>query len=77
MQVSNFAVIRQGVGRVQWNVPVDVRGLNVGAVVRLNKGSVEVYLDDADKPDIGEGLNKPATVCCHNSEHMYLSILTV
>ena len=64
MQVTNFAVIRQGIGRIQWNEPVDVRGLNLGAVVRLSKGSVEVYLDDADKPDIGDGLNKPATVCC-------------
>ena len=63
LQVSNFAVIRHGVGRVQWEDPVDVRHLDLESVVRLSKGSVEVYLDDADKPEIGDGLNKPATVC--------------
>ena len=66
MQVCNFAVIRRGVGRVQWEEPVDVRGLDIASVVRLSKGSVEVYLDGAEKPEVGEGLNKPATVCARS-----------
>ena len=41
---------------------MDVRGLQLDRVVRLSKGCIEVYLDDDEKPDIGEGLNKPATV---------------
>lgn len=51
---------------MQWEEPVDVRCLNLESVVRLSKGSVEVYLDDAVKPEIGDGLNKPATVCAYH-----------
>ena len=47
---------------MQWDDAVDVRGLYLDSIVRLNKGSVEVYLSDADKPAVGDGLNKPATV---------------
>jgi nuclear pore complex protein Nup98-Nup96 len=60
--VANFAVFRRGFGGIRWDEPVDVRGLQLDRVVRLSKGCIEVYLDDDEKPDVGEGLNKPATV---------------
>ena len=55
-------MFRKGVGGIRWDEPVDVRGLQLDCVVRLSKGCIEVYLDDDEKPDVGEGLNKPATV---------------
>lgn len=39
--VANFAVCARGLGRVRWLEPVDVRGLDLDAIVRLGKGSVE------------------------------------
>jgi len=50
------------VGGIRWDEPVDVRGLHLDHVIRLKKGCVEVYLDEDEKPELGEGLNKPATV---------------
>ena len=49
-------------GGIRWDEPVDVRGLHLDHVIRLKKGCVEVYLDEDEKPELGEGLNKPATV---------------
>lgn len=42
--VANFAVGAHGLGRVRWLEPVDVRGLNLDATVRLGKGAVEARL---------------------------------
>ncbi|KAL4426686.1 hypothetical protein ABPG77_004742 [Micractinium sp. CCAP 211/92] len=61
-EVSNFCVGRRSVGSVRWLEPVDVRGLDLDATVQLSKGSIEVYLDEANKPEVGHGLNKPAEV---------------
>lgn len=60
--VANFTVGRPGVGSVRWLEEVDVRGVDVDALVRLTKGGVEVYLDDANKPPVGEGLNCAARI---------------
>lgn len=60
--VSNLTVGRRGVGHVRWLDPTDVRGLDLDSVVELSRGSIEVYLDDATKPEVGSGLNKPAEV---------------
>ncbi|KAL4425557.1 hypothetical protein ABPG75_009573 [Micractinium tetrahymenae] len=61
-EVANFCVGRRGVGSVRWLEPVDVRGLDLDATVQLSKGSIEVYLDEANKPEVGHGLNRPAEV---------------
>lgn len=61
-EVANFTVGRRGVGAVRWLEPVDVRGLDLDALVDLARGSVEVYLEGGAKPDVGEGLNRPAEV---------------
>ncbi|PSC76893.1 nuclear pore complex NUP98A isoform B [Micractinium conductrix] len=61
-EVANFVVGRRGVGSVRWLEPTDVRGLDLDASVQLSKGSIEVYLDESQKPEVGRGLNKPAEV---------------
>ncbi|EIE19460.1 C-terminal autoproteolytic domain of nucleoporin nup98, partial [Coccomyxa subellipsoidea C-169] len=60
--VANFKIGRRGIGAVRWLTPTDVRSLNVEGTVALSRGSVEVYLDENEKPEIGEGLNKGAEV---------------
>ncbi|PRW58789.1 nuclear pore complex NUP98A isoform X1 isoform B [Chlorella sorokiniana] len=60
--VANFVVGRRGVGSVRWLEPTDVRGLDLDGTVQMSKGSIEVYLDDSTKPEVGHGLNKPAEV---------------
>ncbi len=42
MQVPNFTVARKGVGSVRFLERVDVRGVDLDAIVRFNKGSIEV-----------------------------------
>ncbi|KAK9845938.1 hypothetical protein WJX81_006497 [Elliptochloris bilobata] len=64
--VANFAVGARDMGRVRWLEPVDVRALNLDAVVRMGKGSVEVYLKEEDRPPVGEGLNRAAEVTLMN-----------
>ena len=39
--VSGFRIARRGIGGVRWLEPTDVRGLDIGATVRLSRGSVE------------------------------------
>ena len=61
-EVANFVVGRRGVGSIRWIDPVDVRGIDLDSIVALSRGSVEVYLDDRNKPDIGSGLNRAAEI---------------
>ncbi|KAK9808458.1 hypothetical protein WJX73_007966 [Symbiochloris irregularis] len=61
-RVNNFVVAHKGVGRIRWLQPVDVRGLDLDAIVRLDPGIVEVYLEGSSRASVGEGLNKPAEV---------------
>ena len=64
--ISNFTVVREGIGSIRWLDPIDVTGLDLDCIVNINKGSVEVYLSDEissiGKPNVGYGLNKPAEV---------------
>ena len=41
-KVTNFVVARKSIGRIRWLQPVDVRGLDLDAIVRLDTGIVEV-----------------------------------
>jgi hypothetical protein len=61
--LPSFCVVRRGVGSVRWLDPVDVEGVDLDACVSLGRGCVEVYLSEAaEKPEVGQGLNKPAEV---------------
>ena len=42
--------------------PPDITAMNFNHVVRLGVGEVLVYPDGMDKPPVGEGLNRMATV---------------
>lgn len=60
--VENFTVGRRGVGTVRWLAPIDVRGLDLDNLVKFQSREIRVYLDEEDKPPVGEGLNQPAEV---------------
>ena len=59
--VEGFTLTRRGVGSLRWLAPVDVRGLDLEAVARIDAGEVAVYTD-APKPPVGEGLNTACEV---------------
>jgi len=61
-QVADFTISRPGVGSIHFHGDVDIAGIDLYRIVRLEVGEVRVYPDPADKPDIGVGLNRPATV---------------
>lgn len=69
--VSNFIVGRHGVGRVEFNQPVDLTGINFDdffdKVVSLVVRSATVYPDSTKKPPMGKGLNVPSTITLENS----------
>lgn len=64
--VANFTISRPNIGAVRWLEEVDVTSADVEALVRLTKGGVEVYLDDATKPPVGQGFNRPARITLCN-----------
>jgi len=61
-QVPEFTVSRPEVGAIHFHGVVDITGIDLYRVIRLEVGEVRVYPDPADKPDVGVGLNRPATV---------------
>jgi len=61
-KICNFIVGRKDVGFIRWMEPVDIRDINLDDIVNLAAGSVEVYPESSNKPPVGEGLNKPATI---------------
>lgn len=67
--VHGFSV-QNAHGKVTWEGPTDVRGLDLDRLVEIKKKVVAVYPEDEDaaqgheslKPPEGHGLNKPATI---------------
>ena len=66
--VTGFKVERQGYGSVRWDGAVDVRGVDLDAVVVIEYKNVSVY-DEAEekgeKPQQGSKLNRPAVITMH------------
>ncbi|KAL1294440.1 hypothetical protein HN51_055220 [Arachis hypogaea] len=60
--VKDFVVGRQGYGSIRFLGETDVRGLDLESLIQFNNREVIVYMDDAKKPPVGQGLNKPAEV---------------
>ncbi|KAL3918991.1 MAG: hypothetical protein SGILL_003976, partial [Bacillariaceae sp.] len=63
--VSHFSVSRPGVGKVEWEGAVDVRGANLNKIVLIEPGSVSVYEEEEQlgrKPEVGSKLNRPAVL---------------
>jgi len=68
--VVNFTVRHKTWGEVKFIDATDVRGLDIDALIRFGKGSIEVYPTDTyDKTKIprkGKGLNKSAIITMYD-----------
>ena len=69
--VSNFSVGREGCGRVEFNLPVDLTLHPLedicGKIVHIELRSLTVYPDQSKKPTLKKGLNVPSTLYLENS----------
>ena len=67
--VSNFSVMRKGVGKVAWEGAVDVRGADLDTIIDIEHQSVSVYTAEereGKKPEVGTKLNRPAVLTMEN-----------
>ena len=49
-----------------WDEPIDVRSLNIDKIVLFGQLNKTVYPNNAEKPEFGHQLNKPATIMFYN-----------
>lgn len=61
-RVKNFTAGRVGYGCVRFIDETDVRWLNLDKIIKFNRHEIVVYGDEGAKPEVGQGLNKPAEV---------------
>jgi nuclear pore complex protein Nup98-Nup96 len=70
-KVTGFTVGRDGVGHVEFDVPVDLTNIDLDGIfdklVILNIRQATVYPDQSKKPPVGKGLNVPSTIKLENS----------
>ncbi|CAI9303246.1 unnamed protein product [Lactuca saligna] len=64
--VNDFVIGRHGYGSIKFLGETDVRRLNLESCVQFNNREVIVYMDDTNKPPVGQGLNKPAEITLVN-----------
>merc|ERR1740115_250057 len=60
--VANFSVMREGVGKVEWEGAVDVRGANLDSLLVIEQQFFYIYAEDEEKgtrPIVGTKLNCP------------------
>jgi hypothetical protein len=64
MKVNDLRVTRKGVGSVTFHGSTDCRGLmeQLKDLLVIEQGEVVVYPEPQWKPEVGQGLNKPASV---------------
>ena len=63
--VPNFAVERPGVGKIEWEGAVDIRGIDLDSVVVIEAKSASVYTKEEEenrKPAVGTKLNRSAII---------------
>ncbi|XP_042543523.1 nuclear pore complex protein Nup98-Nup96 isoform X1 [Dipodomys spectabilis] len=60
--VSDFTIGRKGYGSIYFEGDVNLTNLNLDDIVHIRRKEVIVYLDDTEKPPVGEGLNRKAEV---------------
>ena len=60
--VYRLVIGRKDIGEVAFLGPVDLRGLVLDDIVDIDKGKIQVYglPGGAQRPALGQGLNKPA-----------------
>ncbi|CAN1340661.1 Nuclear pore complex protein NUP96 [Linum perenne] len=61
-RVPDFIVGKFGYGCVKFLGITDVRKLELDHIVKFNRHEIVVYGDESNKPEVGQGLNKPAEV---------------
>ncbi|XP_058519473.1 nuclear pore complex protein Nup98-Nup96 isoform X5 [Ochotona princeps] len=60
--VSDFTIGRKGYGSIYFEGDVNLTNLNLDDIVHIRRKEVIVYIDDNQKPPVGEGLNRKAEV---------------
>ncbi|WPH02186.1 Hypothetical protein R9X50_00504100 [Acrodontium crateriforme] len=69
-KLGKFTVGRYGVGKIEFG-PCDLTSVPLddicGNIVQLNPRSATVYLDENDKPPMGQALNVPSTISLEHS----------
>lgn len=60
--VEGFTIGRIGYGNIYFPERFDISNLNLDELVHFRHKEVTVYLDDTQKPPVGEGLNRQAQV---------------
>ncbi|KAK2491928.1 hypothetical protein MC885_008156, partial [Smutsia gigantea] len=60
--VSDFTIGRKGYGSIYFQGDVNLTNLNLDDIVHIRRKEVIVYIDDDQKPPVGEGLNRMAEV---------------
>lgn len=61
-ELSNFTIKKDNVGSIKFLKPVDVRGLDLDAIVEFYPTSIVVYPNEDEKPEPGRGLNTNAII---------------
>lgn len=64
--VTNFSIWNEN-GQITWEGFVDLTGVDLGKTVEIEEDGVTVYNDEIftkglDYPEVGEKLNRPATI---------------
>ncbi|EDW77288.1 uncharacterized protein Dwil_GK18166 [Drosophila willistoni] len=60
--VPNFTVGREDYGNAYFGEEIDVAGLNLDEIVHFNRREICMYPNDANKPPVGQGLNRSCQV---------------
>ncbi|XP_068627116.1 nuclear pore complex protein Nup98-Nup96 [Battus philenor] len=60
--VPHFTIGRKNYGNVHYDCEMDVANLDLDALVHFLNKEVIIYPEDADKPPVGQGLNRRAVV---------------
>ena len=60
--VTGFTVGREGYGNIHFPGTINIANINLDDIVHIRHKEVIVYPDDANKPVLGEGLNRPAQI---------------
>ncbi|KAM0881104.1 hypothetical protein ACQ4PT_033170 [Festuca glaucescens] len=64
--VKDFTVSRHGYGSVKFDGETDVRMLDITSIVEFKDREINAYMDESNRPPVGQELNKPAEITLLN-----------